>query len=228
MIEISAKGLIKYMEGDDAQRRRVLADFKFPDVGKAPRSYYRDALAAIKQCLGRKISRAQMLARAETLTTEAVGTIPARRLRLMHNARAIIAFDESFGDRGLSAGTSHRLSYVQAGVKVAVHPELWIVERNQQHVLKLELASEPLPSRALETLAQLIYHGAKQHDLDVTPRQVGVLEVATGEIHRGRRIGPRLEARISAALENIEAMWPSIKRPPPATRSRMAEGTPLN
>jgi hypothetical protein len=41
-----------------------------------------------------------------------------------------------------------------------------------------------------------------------------VLEVASGEIHRGRRIGQRLEARITAALENIEAMWPSIRRPP--------------
>src|SRR5882724_3655113 len=124
MIDISAKGLIKFMDGDDAQRRKVLAAFKYPDVGKAPRSYYRDAIPAIRQCLVGTITREQMLARATALTKEASTAIGARHTRLMHNARAIVEFDEKFGDRGFRGGPSHRLSYVQRNVKVAVHPEL--------------------------------------------------------------------------------------------------------
>lgn len=221
MIEISAKGLIKYMEGDDVQRRRVLAAFKFPEVGKAPRTYYRDAIPAIRQHLQGTLTKAQMLARAEALVKEAATSTGGRHTRLMHNARGIIAFDEHFGDRGFRAMTSHRLSYVQGNVKVAVHPELWVMERNEQQIFKLELATEALSSRALETLAQLIYHAAMQHEVPISPKQAGVLEVATGEIHRGKKIGPRLGSRIAAALENIEALWPSIKRPP---RSDKAPG----
>jgi hypothetical protein len=179
------------MEGDDAQRRRVLAAFKYPEVGKAPRSYYREAIPAIRRCLAGAITRAQMLARAAALAKEASSASGGRHARLMHNARGIVSFDEHFGNRGFRSGTSHRLAYTQGGVRIAVHPELWIFERNQQHILKLELAAEPMAARALEVLAQLIYHAAVQNDVDTTPKQVGVIEVATGEIHRGRRIGRR-------------------------------------
>lgn len=212
MIKISVKGLIKFMEGDDAQRRRDLAAFKYPEVGKAPASYYREAIPAIRQCLAGTITRAQMLESAEALVKAAATAASRRRTRLMHNARGIIiSFDEKFGDRGFRTVTSHRLSYTQRGVRVAVHPELWIFERNQQQILKLELAAEPMNKRALEILAQLIYQAAVQNAVDVTPKQIGIMEVATGEIHRGRRIGPRLESRIAAAIDNIEALWPSIR-----------------
>lgn len=225
MININATGLIKFMEGDDAQRRRVLAAFKYPEVGKAPRSYYREAIPAIRQCLAGTITRVQMLARADALVKEASTASGGRHTRLMHNARGIVSFDEHFGDRGFRAGTSHRLSYVQGSVRIAVHPELWIFERNQQHILKLVLAAEAMAPRALEVLAQLIYHAAVQSEVDITPKYVGVIEVATGEIHRGRRISRRLESRIAAAIENIEALWPSIKRPP--TSSSKQEAVPL-
>lgn len=222
MIAINAKGLIKYMEADDAKKRAVLADFKFPEVDKAPTRYYREAQPAIWQCLAGKITRGQMLARAEALTKEAMATTAARRTRLNHNARAIVEFDEHFGDRGLRAEPSHRLYFVHGGVRVGVHPELWVVERAEQHVLKLELGTESLSEGALGTLAQLIYHAAVQSGWTLEARQTGVVQVATGEIHRGKRIGPRLERRIAAALENIEAIWPSITRPARATKVRAA------
>jgi hypothetical protein len=222
MIAINVKGLIKYMEADDAQKRGILADYKFPDVGKAPIRYYRDAHPAIWQCLAGKITRGQMLARGEALTKEAMVATVARRARLNHNARAIIEFDEHFGDRGLRAEPSHRLYFAQGGVRVGVHPELWVYERDERHILKLELGTESLSDRALATLAQLVYHAAVQSGWEIDPRQAGIVQVATGEVHRGKRIGPRLEHRIAAALENIEAIWPSITRPTRAGKDRLA------
>lgn len=227
MIRMSVKGLIRYMEGDEVAKRRVLTEFKFPDEGKAASSYYREATPAICQCVTGKISSMQMLARAEILVREAESAPPTRRARLRHNARAIVDFHEHFGDMSLQGGQSQRLSYVQGGVRVAVHPELWFVQRGEQHLLKLELGTESLSTDALQTLAQLLYHAASQAGLALAPRQVGVLEVATGKIHRGKRVGPRLERRLAAALENIEAIWPSIKKPTRVARRRPSAASPI-
>jgi len=219
MIRTSVKGVIKFMESDDAQRRRVLAAFKYAEAGRAPRSYYREAIPAIRQCLAGAITRPQMRARADALRHEASTSSGGRHTRLMHNARGILSFDENFGGRGFRAATSHRLSYVQGGVRIAVHPELWVFDGDEEFILKLELAVAPLDGCALQILAQLIYQATVQNALDITPDHIGIMEVAAGKIHRGRRIGPRLESRIAAALENIEALWPSIKRP--AMNSRL-------
>lgn len=81
------------------------------------------------------------------------------------------------------------------------------------HIFKFEFGTEPLSPDALSIMAQIICHAARQRDIDVSGRQVGVLELASGMIHTGKRIGVRLERRIAAALENIEALWPTIVRP---------------
>jgi len=40
-------------------------------------------------------------------------------------------------------------------------------------------------------------------------------------------VGPRLGSRIAAALENIEALWPSIKQPPRSDKTRTIEPATL-
>lgn len=213
MIDLSVKGLVQFMTGDDAQRRRVLAAFKFPDIGKPLRTYYREAIPTIRSCVAGEITRVQLLNRADAITKEAARATGGRRTRLNHNARAIVEYDEKFGDRGFRGVSSRRLSYVQGGVKVAIQPELWVHERNELHIFKLELGTEPLSPDALSIMAQIICHAARQRGIDVSGRQVAVLELASGMIHIGKRIGVRLERRIAAALENIEALWPTIVRP---------------
>lgn len=214
MIDLNVKGLVQFMAGDDAQRRRVLAAFKFPDVGKPLRTYYREAIPAIRTCVAGEITRVEMLNRADALTKEAAHASRGRRTRLNHNARAIIEYDEKFGDREFRGVRSQRLSYTQGEVKIAVHPELWVLERSQLNIFKLELTTEPLLGDALSIMAQIIYHAARQRGVDVSGRQVGIIELASGEVHVGKRIGVRLERRIAAALENIEALWPTITRSP--------------
>ena len=228
MIEINVKGLVQFMLGDDVRRRSVLAAFKFPEVAQAPRRYYREALPTIRALVTGEISLLQMTNRADILTKEAAAAPGGRQVRLLHNARAIIEFAEKFGNRGFTGERPQRLSYLHGNVKVAVHPELWVREKHQLRILKLELGAEGLEQRFINTMAQLIFHAARQHNLEIAPSQAGVLELASGEVFTAKRFGTRLENRVNAAIENIEALWPTIKRRTSRTLRNTRDGVAPN
>lgn len=82
MIDLSVKGLVQFMTGDDAQRRRVLAAFKFPDIGKPLRTYYREAIPTIRSCVAGEITRVQ----CSTARTQSRKKRPEPRVVVAHGS----------------------------------------------------------------------------------------------------------------------------------------------
>jgi len=211
MVKISVKGLAKFMTSTPANQRKVLRDYKHPDPeGNVQRVYYKEARDAILSYHKHGHDKRWLTSKARQLADQ--GTLLGGRAgkRFQHNARGLRGYAHYFADRRFELLAALRLQYSAAGVRISVTPDLHVVERRLEKVIKLEFSKEEPDPTVIRIINQAMFEAATAHGLDVTSSGVLVLDVPRGHVHKGARMGSRMKRELEAACQNIATLWPGI------------------
>lgn len=212
MIQITLKGLAKFMTASPAKQRKILRDFKYPnEEGLAMAQFYKEVRDVIRTYHKSGREKDWLLDKAKEVRQMAViapkgGT--ARRLS--HNARAIEQYAEGFAEREFEILSDLDVSITGEAIKVKINPELHVREGGKEKLVKLEFTREAPESALTKIVCQTMYEGALSKSKAFTPSCVLYLDVPRGIEYRGARQGSRMKAEIDAACKNIVSMWPSI------------------
>ncbi len=129
--------------------------------------------------------------------------------RLRHNARAIAQYAEHFAGRDWEVQPGQKLALFHGDVKVTVVPDLVVIERGHQLLVRLEFSQDEPNQQIIRILGQGMFEAAQQAALGVRSSHVLILDVPRGGSHRART-GSRIAREIEAACRNISAVWPGI------------------
>jgi hypothetical protein len=212
--QISVKGLADFMTTEPARQRKILRDYKYPkdEEPRAKIVYYREARDRISvyHSAGHPVD--WLHTEAGRLRTLAGNAVKGRtRTRLRHNVRALTSYANHFGSRKFEIlGESPTLSIRHAGVRVTVVPDLYVRERTQEKIIKLEFSKDDPADQKIKVISQAMYEAAEAAGMGLTASGVLYLDVERGDVHRGARAGSRMRSNIEAACENISAIWDSI------------------
>jgi len=213
MIRITVKGLAKFMTSGFAGQRKILHDFKFPDPeGGVQAAYYADARRAIKEYHDSENDAAVIAYAVDDLKGKAHRETERKRTRLEHNIRALESYLDNFGDKNFKVLAMPELKYSRGAVVVSAIPDLCVQQDGRKKLIKLDFGSKEPDTKLVNIIIQVIYQAASSEGLPVTPKDVIYLDVPRGRVHKGARVRTRLNKEIQAACDNIEALWPGIKR----------------
>jgi hypothetical protein len=213
MIKLSVKGLADFMTANAARQRRILREHKFPrlDEARAKIVYYREARDHIAAYHRRGHRPEWMAAKADDLLQLAAADRSVTGQRLRHNARALIHYEAHFARRGFAVQPDLRLSLQLGVVRVSVVPDLHVVEKRKEKIIKLEFGVNPPTRDSVRIISQVMYEAARGHIPHLTNRSILFLDVPRGNEHHGARAGARTLGEIEAACQNIQGIWPTIQ-----------------
>lgn len=210
-IQISVKGLAKYMLAGPAAQRRVLRDYKYPDPeGAAQAKYYREARLGIIAYHQNGHDAPWLLRRADQLDTQAGHQSGRSAVRLRHNARGLRHYARAFADLEFDVRAELNLDLRHGPVRITVAPELHVAEDGEVRIIKLEFGANAPDARLIRIITQAMFEAAEQHGLDLPPASVLYIDVPRHRIHRGARMGARLARDIEAACQTIAAVWETL------------------
>lgn len=211
-IQLTVKGLAKFMSGNATQQRKALKDYKFPDPeGKAQRDYYRDVRNAVVTFLRTKKPIAWLHNRADNLALEARSADEKRAARLKNNSRAIRQYAANFAPISFVYEGKHPSLYVTFGrVRISCSPDLIIKYRGRTKIVKLEFGKDVMDDANAKIMTQAMFEALNASGSAASSTDVWVLEVASGKTLKGARVGSRRRTEIKDACKNIESLWPTI------------------
>jgi len=211
MIKISLKGLAKFMTGSPANQRKVLRNYKHPDPeGQVQRVYYKEARDVVVAFHKHGHDKRWLLNKAEQLAKQ--GDLMGGRAgsRFSHNARGLRGYARYFAGRKLRVLQDLHLRLGFSGVNITITPDLYVVERKQEKVIKFEFSkAEPEPT-LVRIINQAMFEAAIASGLKVTSAGVLLFDIPRGNVHKGARMGSRMRGEIEAACRNIATLWPGI------------------
>ena len=209
-VKLNVRGVAKYIAAGPAKQRRVLRDYKYPDPqGYAQAGYYRDAQEIIEAFHCGRYENEWLLQRAAELQTEASATVVGQRsTRLRSNATALRSYATHFGNRRLEVLPHLKLRTTIAGVIISAQPDLHVLERRRERIIKFEFAKGQSPEE-LKVESQLFLQAAVAMGLGFGGGDVLCYDCRSGEVYRGR-VGSRLNADIEAACQTIAAIWDDL------------------
>lgn len=215
MIELTLKGFAKYFTVGHAAKKKVLQDFKFPDDDEpsAMRGYYRDARDRIEAYHRNPHSEEWLEEKALDLSELAALTSPNSAVRLRNNARALRAYRQAFARRVFSVQKPVKLPLDFGAVRIKVNPELHVMEKGRERIIRLEFSAQGLKPDVAKTMSQCLFEAASRNGLALGSANVLILDVFAGKELKGARAGARLLSDIKAACETIEAVWDKIEAP---------------
>lgn len=211
MIQISLKGLVKFMIGGPANQRNVLKDFKYPDPeGHAQTVYYREARTVIRNFhrdgnnldfIERESRNLDVLARQSNK--------PAIKTRYQHNARAIRQYACHFSDKNYIVLPEVRLGLTFGDVIVTVIPDLHVQEKQKEIIIKLDFSKNALDGEVYKIMSQAMFEAQQIEKMELPSTCVMCLDVPRGVIYKARS-SSRIQKEMEAACANISAIWTKI------------------
>lgn len=208
MIQISVKGLAKFMHSAPATQRKVLRDFKYPDPeGAAQAKYYREARKTIVAYHQGDHDSGWLIRKADQLDLRGSHQGGRSEVRLRNNARGLRHYAKALGDKDYEVLADLRLDVEYGPVRIKVTPELHVVEKGKEKIIKLDFAKPTPDPRLVKTITQVMFEAAEQNSLPIAPSGILYIDVTRGKIHKGARIGARLSKDIEAACQNMAAIW---------------------
>lgn len=211
MIKITAKGLAKFMTAGESRKRTILRDFKHPDPeGFAQANYYHEAREAIRQFLKGETDLAGLNQRAVALRVDALGASGSTVTRLRSNARAIVQFAKNLPNLVCEVLDDVLLSLSHNGVRVSTSPDLHVRFRGRDTLLRFEFSRQPLPALIPRIMCQLMADACTVKGIPIAPKDCLYVDVARGALYSRAKARARSSKDIIAAMENIEAIWPTV------------------
>ncbi|SRR5229473_444543 len=207
-INISIKGLAKFMSSSHVTQRKVLKDFKYPDPeGSAQAMYYRDARELIRSFHQKNLAPEWLPEKAKLLLSLAAQGSNSTAARLRHNARAITEYQAHFGGEIYELLPEPSLVFVCGIVRVTAYPDLHVRQGGQEKLLKFEFASDKPDVKTIRIVAQGMFAAAEATGLGLKPSAVQVIDVPRGERYEAAKLGSRLAREIEAACATISDIW---------------------
>lgn len=209
MIQISLKGLAKFMTASAAGQRKVLRDYKYPDEeGQAQAAYYRDARNAIARFHDQKLAATWLEDQSAALLAASKSAAKLQiASRLKNNARALKSYAEFFGATSYDVLPDISLGLNVAGVLVTINPDLRVTEKGKEKLLKLEFAADEPDAEVIKIISQAMFEAALSEGMELGSSQVLYVDVPRGVRHKGARLGALTKRNIEAACSNIAAIW---------------------
>ena len=210
--KLSLRGLAKYMTAGAHAQRGILREFKYPDqaAAAAMRHYYVPAVEAITLHHAGNKGADWLRQRAAAFDADASAETQAGRARKMaSNAKALRHYAKHFEDREFKIlkQPTWRLHYDD--VVVTVRPDLHVVEKGKEKVIRLAFHSGAPDPRAVKIESQCLFQAAAPA-LGLTSAQVLHFDVPRGSVTKGARVGARLAKDIAAACATISTLWDSL------------------
>ena len=211
-IKLSVAGLAKYMTSSPANQRKVLRDYKYPDEDQpiAMRMYYKDAVDRIHALHASNADSTWLVGQAKQLEALARSATGSTGTRLRNNARALDAYANYFTKKKYQVLSPARLRKQFGDVLVTVSPDLHVVERKQEKVLKFHFSKDAPSKESVKIVSQLMYEAAADQLKNLKSSSVLFVDVGRGEEHKGARAGARTLREIEAACKNIAGLWSGI------------------
>jgi hypothetical protein len=212
MIQISLKGLAKFMTASAAGQRKVLRDYKYPDTeGQAQAAYYRDARNSIAKFHDQKLAATWLEDQAAALLAGSKSAAkPQIASRLKNNARALKCYAEHFGTTVYEVLPDVSLGLEFGGVLVTVNPDLHVTEKGKEKLLKLEFSAEEPEPDVIKVVSQAMFEAALRDGMKLASPQILYVDVPRGMRHKGARLGALTKKNIEAACSNIAAIWAAL------------------
>lgn len=209
MIQLSLKGLAKFMTASAAGQRKVLHDYKYPaDEGQAQAKYYRDARNAIARYHKHKHPKSWLVQEAtDLLAASKAAPKPQIGTRLKNNARALKCYATHFPSALYDVLPDVNLALTFGGVQITVNPDLHVQEKGKEKLLKLEFAADEPDATVVKIISQAMLEAALDDGMGLTSGQVLYVDVPRGISHKGARLGAMMRRNIEASCQNIAAIW---------------------
>lgn len=200
------------MTASAGRQRTIIRQHKYPndDEAAAPRLYYQPARDRIVRYHRQGHKVAWLLAQAEALDEKAGGGPDRAAVRLRHNANALRAYAQNFGDRRFEILSPLKLSLQYSDVRISAAPDLHVRENGTEKIIKLDFGAKEQAPEIIKVISQGMFEAARLGGHEFTTKDVLYLDVMRGRSHRGARLGARLGGDIEATCLNISAIWETL------------------
>jgi hypothetical protein len=213
VIRISMKGLAKFMTASDANKRKIIKDYKFPDPeGSAQATYYREARDFIEAYHKSNHPREWLQEKADNLRDLSSGASGTSRTRFQNNARALGQYAMHFARKKFTVLAEFRAPIVIENVYVTVVPDLYVQEGKLKKLIKLEFGKDEPDRDIPKIVCHMMYEAACKANLGMSGSQILYFDVPRGIIYKDARVRARMKTNIEAACKNIEAIWDGIQQ----------------
>jgi hypothetical protein len=199
------------MTTNSAQQRKILRDYKYPDPeGFAQATYYREARDFIVGFHRNVHEPAWLIERAMILDSFASQSTGQTKTRYKNNARALREYAHFFAKKKFEVLNDVNLRLTLAGVTVSVVPDLHVKERNVEKIIKLEFTKAEPDDKLIKIISQAMYQAQSDASMGLSSSSVLYFDIPRGKVHKGARVGSRMQTELEAACENLSAIWDGI------------------
>ena len=195
-----------------AEREKIIRDYKFPDPeGKAQGSYYQPVRDLIRRYheIGNEPRVIQDGLRALEATCSGAST--AKLAKLENNIRAIRAYYGQFGTRCFAPLTHRQVIAVVEGVSLSLRPDMLAKEKQRLRVLRYNFRQDGADADEVKFSLNFLHFYAKAAGIPVSNPDCQLLVVADGTCKPCTGLMSAFEARLRAAMREVNALWPLIK-----------------
>lgn len=212
MKKLSVKGFAQIMLASPLRQRTLLQYHKYPseDEPRARILYYRDARDRISAYHAQGHGPKWLLEQAISLEALAKASSGPRKTRLNHNGRGLRAYAKHFASRKLEILDDLLLTLQFGDVQITVRPDLHVVERKKEKIVKLEFGVNEPSGDEIRIISQAMFEAAEQAGMNFTASSVLYVDVPRGVQHKGARLGSRRKGDIEATCQIIDAIWDDI------------------
>ena len=210
MIKLSLKGLADFMTSGPRRQRNILRNYKYPDEGFFPATYYKEARLHI-DAYHKYNRQPNWLSKIEQgLRLEAAHSSGRTVDRLKNNARILRHYRNHFSEKKYELLDDLLLTLSFHDVIITVTPDLHVLESNTEKLVKLEFTSKKPKDTVRLIITQALFEASEQAGMGLSSRQILYVDIPRGLEHLGARMGSRRRSEIEAACQNISAIWPTI------------------
>lgn len=211
--QLTIKGYAQYATSSPGQQRRILWDHKYPAEKEpgAKSRYYKASLDLIVRYHREAHPLAWLETQAERLHNEAEHQKNNWRAgKLRRNAEVLRAYARHFGERRFEVLGPLKLSLHYRDVRISAVPDLHVREHDIEKIIKFEFGVNAPPDEIVKIVTQGLFEAAHKVGFDFAGKDVLVVDVLRGKVHRGARLGARRGAEIEAACLTISAVWDTL------------------
>ncbi len=215
-IQISVSGLAQFMSATAFSQRRLLGNYKFPftkDGKKRPQIVrYSEARAAIQKYHSTGNDVRVLMDAVEALKKKAAASPEKDQSRFQDNIRAVDTYMKYFQKNEFVVLDNPRPKYIHGDVHVSTTPDLYVEERGQKKLIKLDFNARAPKAEVVNIILKVMHEAASTAGLGVKASDVIYLDVSRQQQFTGKKLNKRLKNDIDAACETIEDIWPRVKQ----------------
>jgi hypothetical protein len=209
---LTLNGVIKIMAAKSAaDREKIIRDYKFPEPeGKAQGTYYQPARDLIRRYHDAANDPGVVQSGLRSLEAARDGASTAKLAKLDHNIRAIRAYNGQFSNRRFEPLIHRPVTVVVEGVSLSLRPDMLAKEKRSIRALRYAFGKDGADVAEVRVSLNLLHFYARAAGIPVSNPDCQLLIVADGTCKQCTGMMSAFEARLRAAMREVNALWPLI------------------